>query len=870
MTNNINHIDFNNEIPFGQLFNPYPGLRPFGIEESHLFFGRDGQSDEVLYNLANNKFIAILGASGGGKSSLVFCGLMPILHGGFVTKYGSSWHVIISRPGSKPIQNMAESLSKDAESDTPDEDDYFNLALTESILRSSSLGLVDAIKQLYKINKNILIYIDQFEELFRFRKESLISDTINETYFYLKLLVEAINQEDIPIYIAITMRSDFIGECAHYQELSSLINKSHYLIPQMTREDLTEAITGPIAVAGGTISSHLVNQLLNDIGDNPDQLPILQHALMRTWDYWIKHRLQNEPISISHYHAIGGIEKALSEHANEAYNELTPRGKEICAKIFKTLSEKGSDNRGIRRPTCIKDLALISLSTEQEIIEVVDKFRVTGRSFLSPASKVKLTSDTIIDLSHESLMRIWDKLKIWVEDESASVQIYLRLSESAALYQAGKTGLWRPPDLQLAINWKMKQQPTLEWAQRYAPGYERTIAYMDASQKDYEAEELNKKRLQRRALRRSRVTALVLGAAAVLSLGFMLYSQIMKSEADKQRLLAIEQKKEAERQTKFANYQTEKALADKLMASQKSIEANIQESLAKQEKINAELQRAKAEESANEALIQKLLADSSANVALTEKLKAESNSVAARRAESRAQELRFLSIAQSMAVKSLQIERDKNEKALVAYQAFLFNNKYKGQKFNTDIFSGLLNALKAFKGKGFNYHNGHTASVRSIVFNPINNIFYSAGNDGKILQWDGNDSLKYLTLYKNKGFNTCLAISINGRWLACGTDSLIQVFDLFGNIGNPAKIFKGHTGTISSLAFSPDCNTLASSSADNSILFWDIESSSMQVFIKRNALVKSLAFTPDGKRIIGGTNDGKLILWNRISKDSVI
>ncbi len=93
-------------------FNPFPGLRPFSINESHLFFGREGQSDEILKNLAEHRFVAVMGASGSGKSSLIYCGLVPILHGGFITTAGSRWRVVHSRPGSAPIDNLAEAIAE--------------------------------------------------------------------------------------------------------------------------------------------------------------------------------------------------------------------------------------------------------------------------------------------------------------------------------------------------------------------------------------------------------------------------------------------------------------------------------------------------------------------------------------------------------------------------------------------------------------------------------------------------------------------------------------------------------------------------------------------------------------------------------------
>ena len=129
------------------IFNPFPGLRPFSIEESHLFFGREGQSEEVLQLLANRRFVAVIGASGSGKSSLMYCGLVPILYGGFITKAGSKWKVITARPGNSPVANLARAIVKSENSENP-EDEIIQENITHTIINRSSLGLVDAIKQM--------------------------------------------------------------------------------------------------------------------------------------------------------------------------------------------------------------------------------------------------------------------------------------------------------------------------------------------------------------------------------------------------------------------------------------------------------------------------------------------------------------------------------------------------------------------------------------------------------------------------------------------------------------------------------------------------------------------------------------------------
>ncbi len=348
--------------------NPFPGLRPFKIEESHLFFGREGQSDEVLLKLSKNRFVGIIGPSGSGKSSFIYCGVMPILYGGFLTDASPNWEVVVTRPGAGPIDNLAEALLKNNREYIGGdvEEKRIKRTIFSTLLRSSSLGLVEAIEQTRKdADVNYLVLVDQFEELFRF-KDSHDANSINETLAFVNLLMEAVNYPDAPIYVAITMRSDFIGDCAQFPELTRKINDSHYLIPQLTREQKRVAIEGPVAVGGARIAPRLVQQLLNDLGDNPDQLPILQHALMRTWSYWSAYRdYADEPVDLKHYEAIGTMSEALSQHANEAFDELSEEQKAVCEILFKAITEKRGENFGIRRPTRLNEIAAIASVSER-------------------------------------------------------------------------------------------------------------------------------------------------------------------------------------------------------------------------------------------------------------------------------------------------------------------------------------------------------------------------------------------------------------------------------------------------------------------------------------------------------------------------
>ena len=141
---------------------------------------------------------------------------------------------------------------------------------------------MQVVRQYMPKGQNLLILIDQFEELFRFKNNSPTIEKFNQADAFVKLIIEAIHQHDVPIYVVLTVRSDFLGDCAQFRGLPEAINDGQYLTPRLSREQQKSTITGPVAVGGGKIAPRLVQQLLYDVGDNPDQLPILQHALMRT------------------------------------------------------------------------------------------------------------------------------------------------------------------------------------------------------------------------------------------------------------------------------------------------------------------------------------------------------------------------------------------------------------------------------------------------------------------------------------------------------------------------------------------------------------------------------------------------------------
>jgi hypothetical protein len=840
-------------------FNPFPGLRPFLPEESDLFFGREGESEEVLRKLLKNRFITVIGASGSGKSSLIYCGVLPKVKK-LAKNNSSSWKIVTFRPGNDPIDNLAEALLRDiSESDKKNIDKQTVLTL----LNSGSDGIEKVVKKLLVTKKEkVLILVDQFEELFRYRTAGTGLVPGEHAAGFVKLIEEAVGQTETEIFTIVTMRSDFIGECAHFQGLTQLINNSNYLVPHMNRENYKAAIEGPVKYAGAAVDPKLVETLLEDIGDQTDQLPVLQHALMRTWAHWQELDEPDRSITFTDYDSVGTMSDAMSRHANEAYEELSPRGKEICEKTFKTITEKGADNKGIRHPSSVKAIKSIIQCSSDELFEVIEKFRITSRSFITPRENISLTDDSVIDLSHESLMRLWDRLKEWVDDEAASVQMYLRLSEASAMYQQGKTTLWRPPDLQLAINWRDHQKPTLTWAERYDPAFERAIVYLRTSEKEYLAEEENKIMLQKRQMKRVKIVAMIVGGAAIISIGFMLFAFIQKIAADNQKAEAVRQKTEAD--TQRASAEANQTLAEKRKVTADS-SANIaiqREADARMQKEIADTQRVLAVKNADAAKFQQKIAEQQSDSAKRARILADINRKKADSSATVALKGRLLSIGKAMSIKSMQAQGQKDLQSLLAYQAYLFNSKNGGLENDADIFMGLYNVVKSYGNVNYKTFNGHKGEIKSIAFVPGRREFYTSGFDGKVLKWNLDSKEQTLqVIYSGTEIVEVLSVSPDAGWLACGgLNSVIKMIPLKDNsIGYELK---GHTGKIKSLVFSFDGKYLYSASLDGKVLKWDLAARTSKNVSTDLLQINTIDISSNGNFLAGVSNDGKVLVWN--------
>jgi len=494
---------------------PYPGLRSFTRDESELFFGRDNQIDRLLELLQETRFLAVVGPSGCGKSSLIKAGLMADLEGGLLSYAGARWEMAEMRPGHRPFAALADALlaeeplrSRMLTRSSPNPEAV--IGFLRAALRVGPMGLVEVLREsILPPDTNYFLLVDQFEEIFAARQEG----AVDETDAFVALLLATAAQRDLPVYIVLTMRTDWLGECPVFHGLPEEINKSLFLTPRLTREEKREAIVGPAKLFGGSIREELVNHLLNKTGPNPDQLPLLQHILMRMWLLASEKPDRAEPcLTYKHYKAAGGFEHGLSKHAGEAYNELTEEQKRVAQVLFRALSEYGSEGRERRRFATVGAVAELARVTAKEVTRVADVFRQPDRSFLTPPANQALTSDSVLDISHEALIRNWDKLAEWAAAEDKSAKRFQWLKQTAHLERIGEASLLGGIALDNILYWKRSETPTPDWAKRYGGDFELAMSFLDRS------EQARRSRRQKAILWRALfcamvVTALVLGSA---------------------------------------------------------------------------------------------------------------------------------------------------------------------------------------------------------------------------------------------------------------------------------------------------------------------------------------------------------------------
>ncbi len=427
---------------------PYKGLAAFEFNDKDpkYFYGRTALTDELIEKFRQGNFLAVLGASGCGKSSVVKAGLLYQLKLGQRLSGSNEWKILpVIRPGDNPLYSLAQAFT-DSNSKT-----VLKL-LFQKLKDNGAEGLKDFIAEDFANKSRIVLVVDQFEEVFTLCKD------IKERQLFFDCLLGAVENSDNKFCLAITIRADFVGECAAYPKLAKQIQQHLVTVTPMTTEELTEAIKEPASKVALGVEEALVTQMIADVQKSLGNLPLLQFTLMELWE---KHNINHvestecnsQALTLSSYRKMGGVMGALNRHAQQIYNYIDygsvcpskkrqPQQQELIRRIFLKLVRTEETLKDTRQPqpkTKIIAIAGEDLPQQETLSQLIEEL-IQGRLLVT--SEVEISSEEysrhiqVIDLAHEALMSGWEEFAQWREKYRQILRLRDRVDDALKIWDA--------------------------------------------------------------------------------------------------------------------------------------------------------------------------------------------------------------------------------------------------------------------------------------------------------------------------------------------------------------------------------------------------------------------------------------------------
>ncbi|MEH2023057.1 nSTAND1 domain-containing NTPase [Nostoc sp.] len=400
---------------------PYKGLSYFDCTEAdaNLFYGRTALTDELLEKVRSGNFLAVLGASGSGKSSVVRAGLLYQLKLGRRLSGSDTWQLKIFRPGINPLQNLALAF---VESELSHIERASQLAKAEELIAKNAVGLGQLITAAQ--TQRVVLVVDQFEEAF-----TQCQDITKRQQFF-ECVLGALQRDDNKLCLIITMRADFFGKCLEqeYGGLAKKIQERLVTVTPMNREELETAIIKPAEYMNLAVEPELVSQMIADVEDSPGSLPLLQYTLTELWQQRTEERL-----TLTRYSKLGGVRGTLQTRATEVYESLSPEEQQATKRIFLELTQLGEGTEDTRRQVVQRDL-VTSQHPEGVINRIIQ--RLADEKLVVTSTLIEKGSGysqvAVVDVAHEALIRHWSLLRKWIE-ESRDILRQKRKVEAAAI-----------------------------------------------------------------------------------------------------------------------------------------------------------------------------------------------------------------------------------------------------------------------------------------------------------------------------------------------------------------------------------------------------------------------------------------------------
>jgi WD40 repeat protein/transcriptional regulator with XRE-family HTH domain len=802
---------------------PYKGLNYFDEADADLFVGREALTAKLVKRIlslassskpVDNRFLAIVGASGSGKSSLVRAGIVPALRW---DQTSSDWQIHIFTPTANPLESVAASLMQ--------ENTTIQLAsFVEDLGRDTHSLHQFAQHQLGMRNgRRLLLVVDQFEELFTLCRSE------QERACFVDNLLTASLEAAGSVIVAITLRADFYAYCAAYPQLRQALAQQQEYIGAMTGEELRRAVEEPAQRGRWEFEPGLVDLLLHDVGREPGALPLLSHALLETWQ-----RRRGRIMTLSGYASSGGVRGAIAETAETVFSDqFTHQQQAIARRIFLRLTELNDETTtaDTRRRASFKELILKpeEAATTHAVLKALADARLIT------------TSEDSAEVAHEALIREWPTLRGWLEDNREALRLHRQLTEAAQEWLA----MNHEPDL-LYRGARLAQ--AREWAASHAEElnaleHEFLDASIERSEREFAEREaqrlreldLQKQRTeeQRHAAQQLRRRAMFLSGALIVAAVLAVTSLILNQRANQQAGLS------ASRELAAA------AISNLSVDPERSLLLAL-EAVSEEDTLEAEDALHRAILDSRVRLVFHGHTGEVTNVALSPDgtcLATASTDGTAKLWDAKTGKEILTLHGHSAIVSSIAFSPD-------------------GSQVITGSWDKTAILWDAASGQPIITLAGSTDTINGVAFSPIDSRLATVTEDGGIKIWDANSGEELLNFPVQSAPITGLAFSPDGTQIATAQlDNIAKVWD--ATTGEEMLTLSGHDDGVLAVVFSPDGTKIATGSIDETIKLWDaLTGENLLTLRGHNGNVYSIAFRPDGTQLATAGSDNTVKVWD--------
>ncbi|MCS6906050.1 MAG: hypothetical protein RML72_12865 [Bacteroidia bacterium] len=950
-----------NRLP-KQHFCPFTGLKPFSEEDSIFFAGRDQNVISIIENIMRYKFAMITGSSGDGKSSLVFAGVLPYLKSGLLNTKFTKWTVAAFRPERQPLKNLAKALATALRMEESEEIEH-NLSYGYSALvdiykesslycdtkSASYLSLPEEQRQKERRRAaNLVVLVDQFEEFFTNSenyREGVASPLAQITVNVLIETIRIAQEEDLPIYVLFTMRSDYIGQCVAFRGFPELIGQSTFFVPRLKRNELQEVIEVPLQLNNDKINPRLVQRLLNDLGDGIDQLPVLQHCLYRIW---VMAQNGKEELDLFHYACVGGLasnrlpedqqkkfelwlaqlptlkqglfekpklRNVIGKHATELYLTahqyleqkyqmvISAEDARFIIQVAFTCLTKIDENRAVRNRATLQEIVDMINHPKYDYVWVgnlLNYFREPGNSFLQPHITEEqesrfLLPHTVLDITHESLIRNWELLIEWADKEHRSASIYkdFKVQINRWLQNDKSEKYLLNSGLFAYFNdWYQSQKPTPAWIKRYMESEEinPNIDLLEQARDYlYQIEEyLRKSKAKIQRNKRLTYTAIGIIVTLMVFASYQAYKAYLEAEKAKQQKEIAEIEKQRAIQAKIiADINAKEAERQKLIAERNQLIADSLKKIAIGEKITAQDRQRLAEKEARLRALDKEIAEQKKALAEKQKEEAEKTKIAAlkqkeealttaeiaKKNEIKATEEKEVALKnQSLYIASLvrdQVNHNKAELGLLLALWGLPENIEKPSRpyvpaTEAALYyaaNALINATPKLK------FIGHKNKVVYLSFSEDGSRLVSTSWDLTAKVWEVASGRLLASFLHNDKVMQAKFCENNQLLLTVPEEFEAYLWDI--RTQSRIATYSGHSRLISAADVSPNIIWVATGAQDNMVRLFEAKTGNLKyVFKGHKAPITHVLFYGEDK-LISASQDGILKIWNTNTGDLI-